>query len=172
MRHFSIFTVLATALLMVACDSAELKQDVPVRPDLQRVQRRGRLTGEGNGITIFGGDKDEDGGTASPLAVNGYLWRAALDSLSFLPLASADPFGGVILTDWYEDTNTPNERFKLNVLILDKRLRADAVKVSAFKQVRTGNGWEDTAPNADTARKIEDAILTRAREIKIKQARG
>ncbi len=158
---------------MVACDSAELEQDVPVRPDLQRVQRRGRLTGDGMGITVFGGDEDEGGSsTASPLAVNGYLWRAALDSLSFLPLASADPFGGVILTDWYEDAATPDERFKLNVLILDKKLRADAIKVTAFKQVRTENGWADAAPNADTARKIEDAILTRAREIKIKQARG
>jgi Domain of unknown function (DUF3576) len=171
MRKISALSLLGLSLLIVACDSKELVQDVPTRPEMQRVQRRGRLSGNEWGVTIFGGSPEENGGsgTASPLGVNGYLWRATLDSLSFLPLASADPFGGVILTDWYEDANTPDERFKLNVLILDKSLRADAIKVTAFKQQRDGSGWKDVPPNADTARKIEDAILTRARELKIKQ---
>ncbi len=118
----------------------------------------------GDGLGLFKGDRAEDG--QSGIAVNSYLWRASLDTVSFMPLASADPFGGVILTDWYSAPETPDERFKLNVFILGRELRSDGVRVRIFKQEMTGNGWRDAAPSADTARQLEDSILTRARQIK------
>lgn len=99
------------------------------------------------------------------LGVNAFLWRASLETLNFMPLDNVDPFGGVIVTEWYANPELPNERFKATVYILDTQLRADALKVSIFKQVGAGGSWRDAAIDADTAREIETAILTRAREL-------
>ena len=104
---------------------------------------------------------------APNMGVNSYLWRASLETLNFMPLAQVDPFGGVIVTDWYASAEAPNERFKANVYILDTNLRADALKTSIFKQTRAAGGWTDAAVDADTARQIENAILTRARQLYI-----
>ncbi len=102
------------------------------------------------------------------IGVNGFLWRASLDTLSFLPLASADPFGGVIITEWYSAADTPEERIKVTVYILDRRLRADAVRVVSFKQTRDASGgWVDAAVAPETNGKLENAILTRARQLRI-----
>jgi uncharacterized protein DUF3576 len=101
------------------------------------------------------------------LGVNSYLWHASLDTLSFLPVQSADPFGGVIITDWYSPPENPNERSKLTVYILDRRLRADGIKIAVFRQTHTAEGWADAQVNPDTAVKLEDAILTRARELRL-----
>lgn len=104
---------------------------------------------------------------APNMGVNSFLWRASLETLDFMPLSQVDPFGGVIVTDWYASAEAPNERFKANVYILDTNLRADALKTSIFKQTRTANGWQDAAVDADTARQIENSILTRARQLYI-----
>lgn len=101
------------------------------------------------------------------LGVNSYLWHATLDTLSFMPLASADPFGGVIITDWYSAPAVPNERMKVTIYILDRRLRADGLKIAVFRQTRSADGWVDSQVNPDTATKLEDAILTRARELQL-----
>ncbi len=104
---------------------------------------------------------------APSMGVNSYLWRASLETLNFMPLDQVDPFGGVIITDWYANPEEPNERFKASVYILDTNLRADALKTAIFKQVRSGSGWADASMDADTGRLIENAILTRARELYI-----
>jgi hypothetical protein len=101
------------------------------------------------------------------LGVNSYLWRATLDTLNFMPLASADPVGGVIISDWYAAPDKPDEHMKITVYILDKRLRSDALKVSVFRQLRNANGWTDAAVNPDTGIKLENAILARARELRL-----
>lgn len=101
------------------------------------------------------------------LGVNSYLWHATLDTLSFMPLQSADPFGGVIITDWYSAPENPNERMKVTIYILDRRLRADGIKVAVFRQTHSADGWIDAQVNPDTATKLEDAILTRARELRL-----
>lgn len=99
--------------------------------------------------------------------VNSYLWRATLETLNFMPLDQVDPFGGVVITDWYADPAAPNERLRATAYILDQNLRADALKVSVFKQVRGAAGWDDAPIDADTARQVENAILTRARQLYI-----
>lgn len=103
----------------------------------------------------------------SEIGVNSFLWRASLDTLSFMPLASADPYGGVIITDWYSNPAIPSERFKATVYILDSRLRADALNVAINKQRLGVNGWTEDQLSPDTALQIENAILTRARQIKL-----
>ncbi len=138
-------------------------------------QKRDTIWGEGRtlGDKLWGSDDEEKDAGGSGIGVNSFLWRASLDTVSFMPMASADPFGGVILTDWYENPATPGERFKLSVYILDKQLRADGVRVSVFKQSQTAKaGWKDAAVTDDMATNIENAILTRARELRVAQAGG
>jgi hypothetical protein len=101
------------------------------------------------------------------LGVNGYLWRATLDTLAFMPLVSADARGGVIVTDWYSAPETPNERLKVTAYILDKTLRADGIRVSVFRQNRAANGWADAAVNPATPTQLENAILARARQLRL-----
>ncbi len=135
----------------------------------RRRERAGKMGGE-EGIVIGGASEKEKEAGKNPLGVNSFLWRATLDTLSFLPLTSADPFGGVILTDWYEDPEAKGERFKVNALILDRQLRADSLKLSVFRQKKDKNGnWAEAPTDATLARKLEDTVLTRARQMRVDQ---
>lgn len=170
-----LFVLVVSLGLLSACGGTA-REDVPefpIDPEQARETRNGKLTGEG-GIKLFGGgdDSDNSSGGASPIGVNSFLWRATLDTLTFMPITSADPFGGVILTDWYEDPKAPGERYKITALILDRSLRTDAIKVTVHKQGldETGN-WHDKAVNGSLARKLEDTILTQARELRVKSDR-
>ena len=100
------------------------------------------------------------------LAINSYLWRAAIDTVSFAPLLQANPSSGVIITDWYRSPQVPTERVKLTVSVLDPDLRADAIRVSAAKQVYHDGAWYDAQVSAATVQKLEDIILTRARDLR------
>ena len=100
------------------------------------------------------------------IGVNAYLWRAALDTVSFAPLLQADANSGVIITDWYANPNSPGERVKLTVTILDQELRADALRVAASRQVNQNGAWVNAPVSAATVQKLEDIILTRARDIR------
>ena len=107
------------------------------------------------------------------IGVNSYLWRATLDTLAFMPLLSADPYGGVINTDWYINPEKSDERFKCTVYILDTRLRGDALKVTVFKEVSNGaGGWVPSQASDQTAVAIENAILTRARQLRLFNLHG
>ena len=138
-----ILTVMALALILAGCSSNDTMPE----------------TSAGSTAITAGG--------ARTLGVNSYLWHATLDTLSFIPLASADPFGGVVITDWYSAPEAPNERMKVTVYILDRNLRADGLKVAVFRQTKSNEGWVDAQVAADTATKLEDAILTRARELRL-----
>lgn len=114
-------------------------------------------------------------GGAGPQAigVNAFLWRATLDTLAFMPLASADPYGGVVITDWYSFPEKPDERFKATVYILDTRLRADGLNVTVFKQTRdTAGQWVDATVAGQTDLDIENSILTRARQLRLSTVNG
>lgn len=100
------------------------------------------------------------------IGVNSYLWRASLDALSFMPLLQTDSNGGVIVTDWYVNPANPGERVKVTVTILDQDLRADALRVAASRQVAQGGGWVDAPVQAATVQKLEDVILTKARDLR------
>jgi hypothetical protein len=142
-----VLIVVLSAMLLAACGSSDADM-----PDTTA------------GSTAIGGTADGH----MVLGVNAYLWHATLDTLSFMPLQSADPYGGVILTDWYSDPSDPSERMRVSVYILDRRLRADGIKLTVFRQTRgTDGSWADAQVNPDTADKIENAILTRARELRL-----
>ncbi|SEN54207.1 protein of unknown function [Sphingomonas gellani] len=100
------------------------------------------------------------------IGVNAYLWRASLDTLSFMPLVQTDSNGGVIVTDWYVNPQTPSERMKVTVSILDQDLRADAVRVAALREVNQNGQWVAAPVKAATVQKLEDIILTRARDLR------
>ena len=161
---------LALPLMLSAC--GETKTVEPSRrpgqtaPDFGDKPRES-MFGPG-GLQLFGGNakKTDEGGAG--IGVNAYLWRASLDTIAFMPISSADPFGGVILTDWYSPAESAGERFKISVFIMDRALRADGIRVSVFKQQRNAAGaWLDVAVDKMTQTDLENAILTRARQLRI-----
>lgn len=175
MFKFTLPSLLLSALLISACDQlpsldlGESEASFPKRDELRRNEERGKLTGDGLSL---GGGNDQASGGNNPLGVNSFLWRATLDTLAFMPFASADPFGGVIITDWYEDPKAKGERFKVNALILDRQLRADGIKISLFKQEYDEvRGWQDASVEDKLERELEDTILTRARELRVTNIR-
>jgi hypothetical protein len=178
--QISVIFATASALLLSACGgNPNAVKEGDARSGTKGEKQRSMIQGLGGQNreegSIFGPggllgskqDKKEDAGLG--VAVNAYLWRASLDTVNFIPLASADPFGGVIITDWYTPAETPNERMKVQVTILDRDLRADGVRVSVFKQQTSpkGGGWVDAQVDPRTNIDIENAILTRARQLRI-----
>ena len=126
----------------------------------------GTVFGDGGLFSTDRGNGGDSGATG--VGVNSLLWRASLDTISFMPLVSADPFGGVIITDWYTPPQTPNERFKVNIYILGRALRADGVRASVFRQTDQGGGtWTDAPVALNTSTDLENAILTRARQLRM-----
>ena len=101
------------------------------------------------------------------MAVNAFLWRASLDTLMFMPIDKSDPIGGVISTNWYTGPDISNERTKVFIYIKDRRLRADALEVSVFRQIKADNGWQDAEVNSETSKLIENSILTKPRELRL-----
>lgn len=163
------------ALGLAACEGARTREIVDTPRDegqsgpvFKDEYEENSIFGKG-GLT-WGGKKEKKGAADSGgggLGVNSFLWRATLDTISFMPVASADPFGGVVITDWHAQPEAPDERFKLNVYILGRALRADGVRVAVFRQVRKGpETWVDAPVPDDAGTKIEDAILMRARQLR------
>jgi len=164
--------ILAAALAasLGACSALDNAQAPPPKERIQNLNKAGSVTGD-DGFLFGGGKKKDDGSNGGGIGVNSFLWRASLDSMGFMPLSSADPFGGVIISDWYASPDVPTERFKLTVYILDQQLRADAVKVAVFRQTRDVSGaWTDAPVDPKTPVDLENAILTRARQLRLDTA--
>ena len=164
------FYIICFSLVLYSCSSVEREARYPTGLDRDGIQgndiysEKESIFGEG-GLRILGDGQDDPTGDA--ITVNSYLWRASLDTVSFMPLASADPFGGVIITDWYTDPATPDERYKVNVFILDRQLVSTAVQVKVFREMKSGANWKTSTVADDTGRKLEDAILARARQLRV-----
>jgi hypothetical protein len=173
-KKFCFTLFFATSLLLASCSGSGDKGDpVTQTGSLKRVESdTGSGPNKGLLNTLFGLNEmpgDATNSNATGISVNGYLWRAALDTISFMPLAQADPFGGTILTDWYRPPETLGERFKVNVYILDSELRADGLRITVFRQRLDPNGiWLDARVSKDTGTNLENAILKRARQMRIK----
>ena len=176
-----IIFILSTLVFLNTCslDNAEIvrapaPEDLVIKRERERRERAGETAEDetfiGNlfkGFTGIG-DKKKTGGGG--IGVNTYIWRASLDTLSFMPLLSADPFGGVIITDWYSNSETAKEKFKIVAYILGTELRVDAIKISVFKKIKVEDGdWVDIKNSQILQNKIEDAILTKARKYKIQR---
>ncbi|WP_431303494.1 DUF3576 domain-containing protein [Sediminicoccus sp. BL-A-41-H5] len=128
-----------------------------------------------SGLVVFGVDRSRQAreaaaGAGAGMTVNAFLWRATLDTLSFMPLASADPFGGVIITDWYSPPQAEGERFKATAYVIGRQLRSDGVRVQVFRQVQRGNQWVDAPASTATNSEMEDRVLARARELRSQSA--
>lgn len=170
MKNLFSLLMIIPLLALSACSGIESEAKYPTGAD--RAATGGdSIYSEAPSIFGKGGFGNMGGGKSSKddngVTVNSYLWRAALDTVSFMPLASADPFGGTIITEWYIAPETPNERTKLNVFILGNELKAESLSVKIFRQVKSGGGWKDASVAKDTNVKLEDAILMRAREMRI-----
>jgi hypothetical protein len=149
-RVVSLGLALAGAFSLTACDF--------VRNDINRT------LGRSSGDRVR--EVDLAASQVTTIGVNSYLWRAALETLSFAPMAQVDSNGGVLVTDWYTDPKTPNERVKVTATILDADLRADALRVAASRQVLQGGQWIEATVTAATVQRLEEIILTRARDLR------
>ena len=173
LRKLWLPALLAALLPVAGCSSAAIAPN-PTAPNY--MGGPGFAPGEGTGQAgsgnmlkdLFGGgSKNNNGGGGPGIGVNAFLWRGALDTLSFMPLSSADPFGGIIITDWYSAPGAPDERFKATAYILGRQLRADGVKLSLFRQKLEGGQWVDAPVDPATVGDIENKILERARQLRI-----
>ncbi len=176
-RAVGLAAVMALAFGLAGCGDAEVvwaypasggpKGNAPIYTD----EKTDSIFGEdGFNLLELGRTQEQDGGAG--LGVNSFLWRATLDTIAFMPLTSADPFGGVIITDWYSPPEAPAERFKMNVYILGRQLRADGVKVAVFRQrINRRGAWMDSTLKSDTATNLENQILTRARQLRLAATR-
>lgn len=171
-RKSNRLVALLVPMFLIACENAVSPIDDPNTPEMSSdniAKPEGSFFG-GDGIDVFGlfgpgGSKGSQSGGG--IGVNSYLWRASLDTLAFMPLSSADPFGGVIITDWYTPPETPDDRFKMTVYIIGRQLRADGIRVALFRQNRSGGQWSDAIVEKQTATKLENEILTRARQLRV-----
>lgn len=169
-RQVIVLGAICMAFGLAACESdgkTVYPEDDNRKSTGSMYEERSSVFGEG-GLNILGGDEVAPNTGGGGIGVNSYLWRASLDTISFMPLASADPFGGVIITDWYSPPQSQNERFKINLFILGRDLRADGLRASVFRQERINEGeWVDAAVGNQTPIDLENAILTRARQLRI-----
>ena len=152
--------IIATLFSFFACSSRNTptpKEEGPGSFITGRAQQGISLT------DIAGLDDDSDG---LGLPINALLWRASLDIVSTIPLDDVDTFGGTIVTEWYQLNETSNERIKMTVFVLDRELRSDGIRAVIYVQKRVGNDWKDSGTDSEMSRKIEELILTRAREIR------
>jgi hypothetical protein len=174
-RHVIAALAACLAFGLAACESdgkTVYPEDDNRKSTGSMYEERSSVFGEG-GLNILGGDETVPNTGGGGIGVNSYLWRASLDTISFMPLASADPFGGVIITDWYTPPQSQDERFKVNVFILGRDLRADGLRASVFRQQRLNDGdWVDAEVGTQTPIDLENAILTRARQLRIRRSCG
>jgi len=171
-RYRSAAAVLLLSLGLAACGQGRYVQEDEYNDPRYSGPAKGSIFGDSGLVLGIGGKQNGGRDEGGALGVNAYLWRGALDTLSFMPLASADPFGGVIITDWFEPPASAGERFKATAYILGRQLRADGVRVSIFRQVLQNGRWVDAQVSASTIGDIENKVLARARDLRSQTNRG
>lgn len=160
---YFLFLIIA-AISMGGCNSKHVsKGELPETFEERMYSKSGHFLGEG--ITI-GGSREKEKSSLG-IGVNSFLWQASLETISFIPIRSADPFGGIILTEWYTPQDKTGEQIKVDIAILSRTLSPDSLRVKVFRQVRKGNDWVQASVSPDTVRSLEDTILTKARKLKI-----
>jgi hypothetical protein len=165
-----VSAALSAVLLLAgtACSLPEAEYEYPDEWKKKLEKTGGSVLGSEGGFSQLFKNKSEGESGGGGIGVNVYLWRATLDTVQFMPITNADPFGGVVITDWHTPSMAArNERFKLNVFILGRTLRADGVRVAVFRQaLDASGGWRDAMVDVQAATGIEDAILTKARQLR------
>lgn len=162
MKNLILINFLLVSLLVTSCNSKNVSYNYPKNKDEREREELGSIiTGDASYFSLGGSNKKQES------QINKYIWQAALEVIAFMPIASTDLNGGVIITDWYSDEKTPNERFKFNILISNSVLGANALSVKGYKQVKKNGNWLSSKFNKNLEQDLEQKILTRAREIKI-----
>jgi hypothetical protein len=166
LRIPALFASLAAIGLLAACDSG----DAGGQHTNYHAGRDPTAQSGGGGLTLFSSGHAAAQDDGSGVAVNAYLWRGALETLKFMPLASADPFGGVIITDWWTPASASDERFKATAYILGRQLRTDGLRISVFRQVQQNGQWVDAPVDPGKATELENMVLAKARDLRAQSA--
>lgn len=168
LRAKKTFALNIPALLMILLLSGCTSITLPDWIDTEGAREKANNVGKSEGkiqdnFKLFQSDIKD---TGANIGVNALLWRASLDTVSFMPLDQADPYGGIITTEWYTNPNNPNERYKIIIYILDRSLRADAIRVAFFMQQLNNGEWVNVSVSDETRITLENSILTKARQLK------
>lgn len=155
---------LLPVVMLSSCSDVPVSYDKPVSASKKRKQDFGKFFGED---TFNFSDKARQAGETGGIGVNSFLWHAVLDTFSFMPLKTVDPFGGVIITEWHILDGNDNERFKVDVVILSRQLRSDGLRISVFKQSKAQGQWQPAKADEKMAKDLEDVVLIRARQLRI-----
>jgi hypothetical protein len=167
-KLFRISLLIAILSFVTACNSTVERNEEDYNPQTAEDRRsndmKSLITKSDEPMVIYGSKSGGSGGVSGGnLIANSYLWRAALDSISFMPLTSVDSNSGVILTDWYGSPSTPNEKFKFNIIVLSSELQISSIKVTAFRQIQGASGqWRAADVSRELVRNVEDNILKKA----------
>ena len=148
---------------LTACSSLEPRTDIPAT---DKEDPGSFITGRSESGVSLSDITGLSNKESSGIPVNALLWRASLDITSILPIDDIDVFSGTLITDWYSLPSKPSEQIKLAVFVLDKELRSDAIRVVVYVQSRKGDVWQDAGIDPELAIRLEDLILTRARELR------
>ena len=152
--------------------NSAVNKDLALSDAQNRLTTGGGLFGKKSSLT-FGdkeGEKNTNVGTSVGMPINPYLWKASIETINFMPLSSTDPFAGSIITDWYTAETNINERCKLNIFINGQELKTQNLKVLSFCQVYKNNNWVNQSPNTENNIKLENAILNKAKKLKLKSS--
>jgi len=158
-RYFAFSIITSLILHLGGCSGLDIKSPEPEEKPISV------LTGKPQGTPIEELLDQKNNGSGG-MPVNALLWRAALDIASFVPLDDVDTFGGSIVTEWYVPNDQSERRLKLAVFVVGLELRSDAIQVRAYVQTRDGDSWKNAGRDSALGRKLENLILTRARELR------
>ena len=150
-------------------DSSPEKRRLALDDAQNRLRTGGGMLGKKPGINLFG-TEEKTTTTSMGMPINPYLWRGSLETIDFMPLASADPFAGIIITEWYTDSNNPDERCKINIFIKGLEMKTSNLKVNSFCQILINGNWLDQEINKNNNAKLENAILNKAKRIRLSQS--
>lgn len=168
-----ITKILALTTILLSTQVFAEEMEYPKSARQQRQEGFGSVLGGEGGINLYNSENPNAGllggknGGSAKLTINPYLWQASLNALSFMPLASVDSNSGIIVTDWYENPNSPGERYKVTAMVTSLELRVEALKITVFKQALRSGNWREVSVNPNVAMDLEEKILTKARELKI-----
>ena len=160
--------LLVLSLILIGCNAQVERNYKDYHPEIGEDKRASKMssivTKSDEPIVIYSSSKSKGntGGNEATGMAGTYIWKASLESISFMPIISSDSNGGAIFTDWYADPSSPNEQFKFNIIIVSNEIQIGSVKVTAFRQVRSGGHWKNVAVSKDLARNVEDNIIKKA----------
>jgi hypothetical protein len=165
----NIFFLSFLIIILSSCKNNEKKDGITGNQEkFENPDERARNFADKNPITLFKDSKDKN--TNFEFGTSNVLWRASLKTLDFIPLATVDYSGGIIITDWYSEGKLNKEQIKIQIRFVSTELRSESIQVISYKKIcETNNECLNIAGNENFNKEIKDLIINSARQIRIEE---